>query len=190
MATASQKLYRMRLSVRYGDGFVKCQSWDTEFIIQTERLVFDSVQMDAKERRRFTELNSDWRLNPCLVRYCTGGDPPEYICQRGTKGRKRPYHAERGQPVGLEFELIDEDEKIDAYYCDTDWLRETSALIFEHDPQSYGDTAGLVIKRITKDGGSSVLDISQAGIHGQMPGQAVPDAFPCGYPGFARRRWG
>lgn len=183
------KLDLITLAVQYPGGYVKCQAWDTDFIFQTDRLVFDPELMDPPEKKRFLKNHKDWRDNPCLVQYKGGGDP-EFLCKRGDDGPRRRGSADRGEPLGIEFRFIDENGDTAAFYCNSDWMAETSVLTFKHSASYYGDTTGLVIERTKSDGTTVVLEVPNVCAAGVAPWNRPPDSLPCGYESLARRRWG
>jgi hypothetical protein len=188
MVENKQSLTRLRLAVQYPDNFIKCQNWKDHFINVTDRLVFKATQMNPPERRQFIELHQDWRLNPCLVRYRCDGEEPDFFCQRGTDGRKGLNSAARGHPLAIEFHFQDNHAVPKVYHCNTTWMNDTAALIFEHAPD--GDPAGLVIRRVTPDSTPSVVDIPHIATPGPMPRRGSIGNFPCGYGGFTRVTWG
>ena len=188
-----KSLWRIRLAVGYHDDYVKCQTWTTSFVQQTESLVFSTDFMGASEQEKFLP-QKDWRNNPCLVRYRIGGRPPETICERGETGPKRRKSQERGHPLGIEFQLKDVDEKLYAYHSDTDWIRDTAAFIFQHSFQAGSHPVGPVITHVTLGGVKSILDIENALHSGRMQFSSVskdadgrPDPYPCGIPDLTPR---
>ncbi len=184
-----ERLWRIRLAIGYHDDYVKCQTWNRDFIQQTESLVFSIELMGKAEQEEFIPRR-DWRDNPCLVRYRVGGRPPEPICERGENGPKLRKSQERGRPLGIEFQLRSDDGTIRAYHSDIDWIRNTATLIFQHELQANNHPVEPVITHITLDDVKSILDIEKTLIPGKMRFSSVskdldghPDPFLCGFPG-------
>jgi hypothetical protein len=184
-----QTLSALRLAVSYVDGYIKVQSWLYEFIRQTDRLVFDPMLMQQKERNQFNKMDRDWRKNPCLVRYRTDSEDADYFCERGTDAKKRRGCKERGQPLAIEFQMDGGHPSSSVYHCDQIWLKATAALVFHH-AANY-NPASLAITRVAADGSESGLNIPLMAITGPMTERGKVGESPCGYnQGVTRATWG
>ena len=168
------------LSIRYPDNSVKRQAWPTEFIAETDRLVFVTDLMEEPERRRFLRPRRNWTRNPCMVRYRNDGASPEFICKRGkTTGRVPKALKSRGSAIGIQFVFAD--KGVDHYfYFLEDWIRDTGALKFYRDPQ-HPHNGGYMITRIAPDRSESDLDVPGTGFVGNAPWTAGTSRYPCGY---------
>ena len=171
----------LRLAVVYDgdDGYKKWQSWPyNDWIRITSKLVFDPSMMEPEQREIFNKENSDWRENPCLVRYRTDGQAPDFFCKRGANGKKDRKYAGRGRPLSIEFQM--DGGNPSHYHCDEAWLKGTAALEFHHDPNY--DPAKLTIVRISPDGASRQFNISATATPGQMKTPGKVDDYACGFP--------
>jgi hypothetical protein len=181
------KLTNLFVAVEYCDRYIKCQAWPSDFIAQTDRLVFIPELMDEPERKAFSRMHRNWRLNPCMARYPLNGGRPELICERGDdkrwrwNGNDKPTQV-RGRPVGMEFRF-NATGAIRSYHFDENWMHDTGALQFRQNPAHNG---GFTITRIKRDGDQSDLEVASSGIGGTMPARVAPDSYPCWYGGHAR----
>ncbi len=185
-------LSRIYVAVKYHDDYVKCQAWPRSIIARTDRLAFSPDLMNERERKAFSQIDRNWRRNPCMAWYPLNGqqngEQPRLICERGdNKRRWRPRTRReqpeqvRGWPVGIEFRYDDKN----SYHFDANWLRTTGALDFRQDPARDG---GFVIMRIELDGSKTDMDVALAGINGKMPCRVLADECPCWYGAPARER--
>jgi hypothetical protein len=187
--TSSGKAVRIRLAVRYIDGFTKCQSWDDDFIQQTQKLIFDPTELNAEERDKFGP-HRDWRDNPCVVRYRADTDAIEFICQRGKTGaKKRRGLTDRGEPIGIEFRILSADGTFGEWTFDKDWLDNTTFIRF------VPSRTEMTIFRRSRDGAEGPL-LTEDGEPGELPfpipgmtRDGLVDECLCGLPPFVRRTW-
>jgi hypothetical protein len=179
------------VAVEYYDHHVKCQAWPSEFIAQTDRLVFSPDFMEEPERRAFGRIHRNWRRNPCMCRYPINDGDPELICQRGDDrtwrlprlGAEQPAQV-RGWPVGIEFRYVSNGGE-HSYHFGESWVSDTGALHFRPDPAHNG---GFAITRVERDGSKTNLNVMAAGSGGPMPCRVLPDSYPCWYGSHAKAK--
>jgi hypothetical protein len=166
----------LRLTVGYTDGY-KCQDWKRDTINRIARLVFSESLMERREKRHF-KLRRDWRKNPCVAIYWVDRSHAKLVCQRGSRGVKRPGSKERGDPIGLDVICRNAQGKEQTISFDKAWLADTLQLEFDH------SAGGIAIVRRLANGSEPVaispsrVDIAPLFV---PPGSAgFPDDWPCG----------
>jgi hypothetical protein len=98
----SGRIMSVDFIVQYPDGSLKRQTWQTADVEKTSKLVLRGDEVNRLKKK------TDWRQNPCMIRYFRRGAPSEPICQLGGKKRWLPfgkYRKRRGSPNKFDLNI-------------------------------------------------------------------------------------
>lgn len=127
----SGRLLSLGITVSYPDGSVKTQTWVDTVVQDTYKLVLSEDLLQGPDAH-LLKPSSDWRHNPCMVRYPRGDSRPEPICQLGGRRRLAAFRHrwQHGFPHRFELTVSHGSDAAIKITLDRACLDETAALLF------------------------------------------------------------
>jgi hypothetical protein len=128
---ASARLLSITITVSYPDKSKKTQTWYPTTIAETYKLALSEALLQGPDAQ-LLKRGSDWRHNPCMVRFLRSDGQSQPICQLGGRRRRATIkkRSQRGSPDRFDLTVSHGSDAPVRITLDRAYLDETAVLLF------------------------------------------------------------
>src|SRR5258708_19154337 len=186
----SGRLVSIGIVVAYPDGNEKAQTWIDRVVEGTDKLVLSQGHLPDPDKPLLNP-NSDWRKNPCMVRYPRRGKP-EAICQIGDQRRLAITHRfQRGVPHRFVLTVSRGPGSPIEIVLDRTYLDQTAELLFLPQKELTVDEKAFLLESSNWQENAVLIRVKRDGTReGIFPKQGLPADKEEHLPSFAAHQCG